>query len=59
MDINKLKTHIKLCRRNLNSSRVKCCANCPFEEEITGYFPELKILFNEKRKYLESRRNEK
>lgn len=49
MDINKLKTHIKLCKRNLKSDRVKCCASCPFEEEIIGAYPELKRLFYLKR----------
>lgn len=50
MDIQKLKTHVKLCRRNLKSERVKCCANCPFEEEIVKYYPDLKVLFENKRK---------
>jgi len=49
MNKNKLITHIKLCRKNLKSSRVKCCANCPFEEEIIREYPELKRLFEEKR----------
>lgn len=52
MDVDRLRNHVKLCRRNLNSSRVKCCATCPFEEEIVGLFPELKILFEEKRKWI-------
>jgi hypothetical protein len=49
MNKEKLKTHVKLCKRNLKSKRVKCCANCPFEEEIVGEYPELKKLFEEKR----------
>lgn len=49
MNKNKLINHIKLCRKNLKSSRVKCCANCPFEEEIIKEYPELKRLFEEKR----------
>ena len=50
MNKNKLVTHVKLCRRNLMSSRVKCCAGCPFEDEITQEYPELKKLFEAKRK---------
>lgn len=49
MNTTKLKEHIKLCKKNLKNKRVKCCANCPFEEEITDCFPELKVLFIEKR----------
>jgi len=50
MDIDKLQKHIKLCRKNLNSKRIKCCSSCPFEEEILSIFPELKEKFIEKRK---------
>lgn len=54
MDINKLKIHVKLCKKNLKSSRVKCCANCPFEEEITKHYSELSTLFmNKREKYSE------
>ncbi len=49
MDLDKLKVHIKLCHRNLISKRVKCCGSCPFEEEITEEYPELKELFEHKR----------
>lgn len=49
MDIDRLKNHVKLCRRNLKSSRVKCCAGCPFEEEITKEYPDMKELFRLKR----------
>lgn len=49
MNATKLKEHVKLCKKNLKSKRVRCCANCPFEEEIVGCFPELKVLFIEKR----------
>jgi len=45
----KLKQHIKLCKRNLKSPRVKCCANCPFEEEITKEYPKLKKMFKAKK----------
>lgn len=45
MDRSLPTNHIKLCLRNLKSSRIKCCAVCPFEEEITNEFPKLKPLF--------------
>jgi len=54
MDKKKLKRHIKLCRRNLSSKRVKCCAYCPFEEEIIKYYPELALLFREKRRSMKN-----
>jgi len=50
MDTIKLRRHIKLCRRNLKSDRVKCCATCPFEQEILLCYPDLKKLFIQKRK---------
>lgn len=50
MDSKKLEKHVKLCRRNLRSSRVKCCATCPFEEEITTQYPDMKQSFCDKRK---------
>ena len=49
MDVEKLKNHVKLCRKNLKSNRVKCCATCPFENEIISIYPELKELFKKKR----------
>lgn len=51
MKINKpkLERHVRLCRRNLHSERVKCCAACPFEQIIVSYFPDLQILFDKKR----------
>jgi len=52
MDVDKLKKHVKLCRKNLKSNRVKCCATCPFEEEIVVQYPDMKKLFEAKRKYL-------
>ena len=52
MNPDKLKDHIRLCRRNLKSGRVKCCAQCPFEDEIAGAYPELRVLFNRKREYI-------
>lgn len=50
MDKVKLLIHIKLCKKNLKSSRVKCCATCPFEEEILRVYPELALLFMDKRR---------
>ena len=46
-----LLNHIKLCKRNLKTKRIKCCALCPFEEEILSIFPELSKAFIDKRKY--------
>lgn len=54
MNLKKLQQHVKLCRRNLKSHRVTCCANCPFEDEIVAQFPALKKLFVEKRKHVKS-----
>lgn len=50
IDKSKLTTHIKLCKRNLRSDRVKCCAGCPFECVIIESYPELRDLFEEKRR---------
>jgi len=50
MDRLKLTNHIKLCRRNLKSDRVKCCASCPFEEEILNVYPDLEVMFINKRR---------
>ena len=55
MDKEKLKEHIHLCHKNLRSLRVKCCATCPFEEEIVGAYPEMGFLFKWKREYNEKR----
>jgi len=49
MNKEKLKNHIKLCKRNLRSNRVKCCVECPFEDEIVGEYPEFKKEFQQKR----------
>lgn len=49
VDRDKLTTHIRLCKRNLRSDRVQCCASCPFEEEILLVYPELKKMFQRKR----------
>jgi len=55
MNKKKLSTHIKLCLRNLRDDRTKCCANCPFEEEIVSVYPDMKDLFESKRKALKER----
>lgn len=47
-----LENHVKLCKRNLHSKRVKCCARCPFEEEITKFRPDFIMLFRLKRLHL-------
>jgi hypothetical protein len=48
MDLEKLKKHVKLCKKNLKDMRTKCCASCPFEEEIVAHYPELQELFIKK-----------
>ena len=48
MNKERLEKHIKLCRRNLRSTRVKCCTTCPFKEEILSIYPELAIGFYRK-----------
>ena len=53
MNLTKLKKHIKLCRKNLKDDRTKCCAECPFEDEIVSVYPELSAQFKKKRDYLE------
>jgi hypothetical protein len=53
MNTEKLSKFVsRLCRKNLNSNRVKCCADCPFEEEIVKEFPELKEKFEQKRNFV-------
>ncbi|NHJ46155.1 MAG: hypothetical protein FK733_00070 [Asgard group archaeon] len=53
IDKKKLYGHVvRLCKRNLKSPRVKCCAQCPFEEIICSCFPELRELFILKRDML-------
>jgi len=49
MDRDRLRKHVRICRRNLRNMRVKCCAECPFEEELTEVYPELTQLFEAKR----------
>jgi hypothetical protein len=48
-ECNKLKNHVKLCKKNLKSDIVKCCATCPFEDMIIIEYPDLKPLFEAKR----------
>ena len=50
VDQEKLREHVRLCRKNLRSNRVKCCAQCPFEEFIVAHTPDLKGLFAAKRR---------
>ena len=40
----------RLCIKNLRSQRVKCCASCPFEDQITAEYPHLAALYEAKRK---------
>ncbi len=49
-NVDRLKSHIRLCRRNLRSDRVKCCATCPFEEEIVAAYPDMEKEFMHKRR---------
>jgi len=45
-----LAEHVRrLCQKNLRSNRVKCCARCPFEDEIVAHRPDLAPLFGAKR----------
>ena len=52
MNAERLESHIRLCKRNLASSRVKCCATCPFEDEIVQTYPETMTMFVDKREHL-------
>lgn len=49
MIISRMKAHLNLCKRNLKNKKVKCCLNCPFEDEIVKYDENMKVLFDEKR----------
>lgn len=51
MNKQRLEKHVKLCLKNLKDVRVKCCATCPFEEEITAYKADFKDLFIDKRRH--------
>jgi hypothetical protein len=54
MMIGRLKKHVDtLCRRNLKSDRVKCCAQCPFEDDITELYPGLESDFERKREWVD------
>jgi hypothetical protein len=55
VDKEKLKNHICLCKKNLKSDRVKCCANCPFEEAVVDADVSLASLFEIKRQKLTKR----
>ena len=41
----RLDIQAKLCRRNLKSSRVKCCSTCPWRDELIKIYPEMEELF--------------
>lgn len=46
----RLDEHVEgLCKRNLRSKRVKCCAKCPFEDDIVERYPDLQEQFDAKR----------
>lgn len=49
MIYEKMKNHLKLCKKNLKDKRVKCCLECPFEDEIVKFDPQMEQLFLEKR----------
>jgi len=49
MNKERLEHHIKLCLKNLRNDNTKCCAKCPFEEEIVKEYPNMKTLFDVKR----------
>lgn len=55
MNTERLIKHVKLCRKNLRSDRVVCCAACPFEEEIARAFPDTAQLFRDKREKVAAR----
>ena len=56
MDYEKMKKHVnKLCKKNLKDKRVKCCAECPFMEEIIRWFPETREPFFEKKNFVRRR----
>lgn len=55
MNFFKLQKHIKLCIKNLKSKRVMCCSQCPFEEDILAYYPNLKGLFEAKRREVDKK----
>ena len=49
IDPDKLKKHIKLCKRNIKRD-AKCCKNCPFEYLLSIECPELDEWFSKTRK---------
>lgn len=49
MNLKRLEKHIKICKKNLKNNRIKCCALCPFEEDICFYYPDMKDMFIQKR----------
>jgi hypothetical protein len=49
-DRRKMDGHLKLCRKNLKSNRVACCATCPFEDLIVSHDVRMAGLFDAKRR---------
>ncbi len=45
INLEYLENHIKLCKRNMNNLKIKCCKTCPFENIIIYYYPEMKVYF--------------
>jgi hypothetical protein len=46
---DRIERHVKtLCLKNLRDKRTKCCAQCPFQDDIEREFPETRFLFQEK-----------
>lgn len=52
MDKEKLAEHVKLCKKNLNAVKIRCCDKCPFEAEICEAYPEMVEKFANKRRYM-------
>lgn len=55
MDKSRLELHIVMCKRNLKALKTSCCVRCPFEEEICAEYPEMKELFENKRRLVYGR----
>jgi hypothetical protein len=57
MDIDKLGRHVdRLCIKNLRQTKIRFCADCPFEDEICSEYPELKEKFIAKRRLVYGRK---
>jgi hypothetical protein len=54
---DRLERHVKsLCLKNLRDKRTKCCAQCPFQDDIEREFPETRFLFQEKQACIDQRK---